>query len=80
VLTDNHPDTAASYNNVAYNLTDQGKYAQAQPLYEKALELDRRLLTDEHPDTAAIYNNLAYNLNAKVSMPRPSHSSRRRWS
>ena len=31
------------------NLNAQGKYALAQPLFEKALEIRRRLLTDEHP-------------------------------
>jgi CHAT domain-containing protein/tetratricopeptide (TPR) repeat protein len=41
----------------------QGKYAQAQPLYEKALEIRRRLLTDDHPQTASSYSNLACNLN-----------------
>ncbi len=65
LLTDDHPDTAVSYNNVAVNLNAQGKYAQAQPLYEKALEIRRRLLTDDHPDTAISYNNLAANLNAQ---------------
>src|SRR5208337_4255177 len=59
------PDTATSYNNVAGNLKDQGKYAQAQPLFEKALEIRRRLLTDEHPDTALSYNNVAGNLNSQ---------------
>ena len=65
LLTDDHPDTANSYNNLATNLHDQGKYAQAQPLFEKALEIRRRLLTDDHPDTAVSYNNLAVNLNAQ---------------
>ena len=37
----------------------QRKHAQAQPLYEKALQIRRRLLTDDHPDTATSYNNLA---------------------
>jgi tetratricopeptide (TPR) repeat protein len=62
LLTDDHPNTAISYGNVALSLDDQGKYAQAQPLLEKALDLQRRLLTDDHPDTAASYNNLAYAL------------------
>ena len=65
LLTDDHPDTAMSYNNLAINLNAQGKYAQAQPLFEKALEIRRRLLTDDHPDTATSYNNLAGNLNAQ---------------
>ena len=65
LLTDDHPDTAASYNNLAINLNAQGKYAQAQPLFEKALEIHRRLLTDDHPDTATSYNNVAFNLDAQ---------------
>jgi hypothetical protein len=40
----------------ARQLKAQGKYAQAQPLLEKALEIRRRLLTDDHPDTALIYS------------------------
>jgi len=62
LLTDDHPDTAACYSNLASSFNFQGNYAHAQPLYEKALEIDRRLLTDDHPNTAACYNNLAYNL------------------
>jgi tetratricopeptide (TPR) repeat protein len=62
LLTDDHPDTAQSYNGLANNLRAQGKYAAAQPLYEQALAIHRRLLTDDHPDTAQSYNNVAYNL------------------
>jgi tetratricopeptide (TPR) repeat protein len=65
LLTDDHPDTTTSYNNLAYNLQGQGKYALAQPLYEKALAIRCRLLTDDHPDTATSYNNLALNLRAR---------------
>ena len=50
---------------MAGNLNAQGKYAQAQPLFEKALEIRRRLLTDDHPNTADSYNNVASNLNAQ---------------
>ena len=62
LLTDNHPDTATSYNNLADNLDEEGKFAVSQPLYEKALEIRRRLLTDDHPDTATSYNDVALNL------------------
>jgi CHAT domain-containing protein len=65
LLTNDHPDTAQSYNNLAVNLAAQGKYAAAQPLFEKALEIRRRLLTDDHPQTATSYTNLATNLNAQ---------------
>ena len=46
-------------------LVAQGKYSQAQPLFEKALEIYRRLLTDDHPDTALGYDNVALNLNSQ---------------
>ncbi len=65
LVTDDHPDTAESYNNLASILEAQGKYGQAQPLYEKAMEINRRLLTDDHPNTAASYNSVAHNLNAQ---------------
>jgi tetratricopeptide (TPR) repeat protein len=44
--------SAGTMNRQATVLQNQGKYAQAQPLFEKALEIRRRLLTDDHPETA----------------------------
>ncbi|WP_347566330.1 tetratricopeptide repeat protein, partial [Scytonema sp. UIC 10036] len=58
-LGDEHPDVAASYNNLAGLYKSQGRYTDAEPLYIKALELRQRLLGEEHPDVAASYNNLA---------------------
>ena len=58
-------DTAQSYNNLASNLHDQGRPEEAQPLYEKALEIRRHMLAADHPDIANSYNNLASNLNAQ---------------
>ncbi len=73
LLTDDHPDTATSYNNLAENLAYQGNYAQAQPLLEKALEIRRRLLSEDHPQTAESYNNVAANLldQGKYSQAQP---------
>ncbi len=59
LLTDEHPDTATSYLNLATILDLQGKYAAARELSEKALEIDRRLLTDEHFITASAYIHVA---------------------
>ncbi len=64
-LTDDHPDTANSYNDLATDLHAQGKYALAQPLFEKALQIRRRLLTDDHPDIARGHENLATILGAQ---------------
>ena len=75
VLTDDHPDTADSYNHVAFILSEQGKYAQAQPLTEKALGIYRRLLSDDDPRTATEYGNLALNLTeqGKYAQAQPLH-------
>ena len=62
LLGEDNPDTALSYNNLAWNLNAQAKYRAAQPVFEKALEIRRRLLGDDHPDTAASYGSLAVNL------------------
>ncbi|MGO9913674.1 MAG: tetratricopeptide repeat protein [Isosphaeraceae bacterium] len=49
----------------ALTLRSQGNHAQAQALFEKALEIDRRLLADDYPDTANSYTNLAMTLYAQ---------------
>ena len=36
-LGEEHPDTAESYNNLAYVLGDQGRYAEAEPLLPQCL-------------------------------------------
>jgi CHAT domain-containing protein len=46
----------------ARSLEEQGQYARAQPLWEKTLAIDRRLMTDNHPKTAVSYDGLAVNL------------------
>ena len=46
----------------AIELHYQSKNKEAQPLFEQALEIRRRLLTDENPESAEIYDTLALNL------------------
>ncbi|MEA5582588.1 tetratricopeptide repeat protein [Nodularia harveyana UHCC-0300] len=58
-LGDNHPDVAASLNNLAEFYRSQGRYDEAEPLFLQALELRKRLLGDNHPDVATSLNNLA---------------------
>jgi tetratricopeptide (TPR) repeat protein len=65
VLGEDHPTTAASYNNVAYNLNAQGRYPEAAEGFRKALAIRLQVLGEHHPQTAASYNNVAYNLNAQ---------------
>jgi tetratricopeptide (TPR) repeat protein len=56
---------AAKAAGQAWNYRSKGKYADAQPLYEKALAIRRQALGEKHPDTAEDYNRLAVNLNAQ---------------
>ena len=54
-----HPNTATSLNNLALLYEAQGSYAQAEPLYKRALAIREKVLGPEHPDTAQSLNNLA---------------------
>ena len=50
---------ATSLNNLALLYDTQGKYAQAEPLYQRALAIDQKTLGPDHPDVATSLNNLA---------------------
>jgi CHAT domain-containing protein/tetratricopeptide (TPR) repeat protein len=63
-LGEGHPETARSYNNVAYCLQALGKAQEALPLYRKALGITHKALGEGHPHTATSYNNVAFCLNA----------------
>ncbi|VVT19725.1 tetratricopeptide repeat protein [Hoeflea sp. EC-HK425] len=56
-----HPNTATSYNSIAFYLNAQGRAAEAEPLFRKALEIRQRVLGEEHPHTATSFNNVASN-------------------
>ncbi len=58
-LGEEHPDVAASLNNLAALYYSQGRYSEAEPLYIQTLALRRKLLGEEHPDVAQSLNNLA---------------------
>jgi CHAT domain-containing protein len=44
-------------------LRKRGRFDQAQPLLEKALDIYRKALGEDHPLTAIAYNNVGMNLN-----------------
>ena len=46
-----HPDVAASLNNLAALYHDQGRYAEAEPLLKRALAIKEKSLGLEHPHT-----------------------------
>ncbi|MFM6631286.1 MAG: tetratricopeptide repeat protein, partial [Microcystis panniformis] len=56
---ENHPDVAASLNNLAGLYKYQGRYIEAEPLYKRSLSLREQRLGENHPDVAASLNNLA---------------------
>ena len=47
-------------NNLALAINDQGRYQEAQTLYETVLEKQERLLGSDHPNTLATRHNLRY--------------------
>jgi tetratricopeptide (TPR) repeat protein len=51
LLGEEHPDTLETMHNLAGVYREQGKFAQAEPLFVRTLEGRRRLLGEEHPDT-----------------------------
>ncbi len=59
VLGAEHPDTAASLNDLAAVLEARGRYGEAEPLHRRALAIDEKVLGAEHPNTAASLSNLA---------------------
>ncbi len=48
-----HPDVAASLNNLAALYGHQGKYAETEPLYKRALAIREKALGPDHPEVAA---------------------------
>jgi tetratricopeptide (TPR) repeat protein len=55
----NHPDVAASLNNLAGLYQAQGQYAQAEPLYKRSLAIVGKALGPDHPHVATSLENLA---------------------
>lgn len=53
------PRLAASFNNLAALYRAQGKYAEAEPLYKRALAIREKVLGPEHPAVATSLENYA---------------------
>jgi len=54
-----HPNTSATYNNIAFVYGKQGDYDKALEWYQKAIAIREKVLGEEHPDTSQSYNNIA---------------------
>ncbi len=53
------PRLATSLNNLAVLYYAQGKYAQAEPLYQRSLAIREKALGPEHPNVATVLENYA---------------------
>ena len=60
MLGPDHPDVARSLNNLAGLYEHQQRYADAEPLYRRALSIRERALGPDHPDVTTSTSNLAY--------------------
>ncbi|CAN0313798.1 unnamed protein product, partial [Hapterophycus canaliculatus] len=58
-------DVANSSASVGFLFNIQGKYTQAEPLYEKSQAIQEKVLGPEHPDVATMLNNRAELLRAQ---------------
>src|SRR5215510_6471809 len=58
---DRRDDVAVSLslNIVAKLYAAQARYAEAEPLYKRSIEIQEKTLGSDHPDTAPVINNLA---------------------
>ena len=52
-------EAARLLNQLACYLDDRAQYAEAEPLYERALAMSEKALGSDHPDVATTLNNLA---------------------
>ena len=71
ILGEDHSHTATSYNNLALLLKTQGKYTEAEPLYQKSLDIRRRTLGEDHSHTAIVYETLSVSIRASYNNPWP---------
>ena len=58
-LGPDHPLVGTSLNNLAELYRSHGRYAEAEPLYERSLAIREKALGPEHPDVGMVLNNLA---------------------
>ena len=53
-----HPDVAASFNNIGAVYAGKGDFETALVQFQKALEIRTRVFGSDHPDVATSYNNI----------------------
>ena len=67
------PEAAHLLHSAGRYLNDRGHYAQAEPLYQRTLDMRQQLVGLEHADTASMLNDLAklYVLEGKYEQAEP---------
>ncbi len=72
-LGEKHPQFASSLNNLALLYEAQGRYTEAEQLYQESLQLRREVLGNRHPDVATSLNNLAelYHMQGRYAKVEP---------
>ncbi len=58
-LGPDHPDVATTLRNLAALYKAQGKYAEAEPLYKRALAIWEKAMGPDHPQVALVLENMA---------------------
>ena len=64
MLPPDHPDLAASYNNVGGSYLAMGDHEKELEYDLKALRIRERVLPGNHPDLAQSFNNIAWTYHA----------------
>ena len=59
MLGPQHPDVAVSLSNLALLYHAQGRYAEAEPLHQRALAICEAVLGPLHPTVATLLGNYA---------------------
>ncbi len=65
MLGPEHPKLATRLNNLAELYRKQGKYEQAEPLYQRALAIYKKTFGPHHPSTKTIQGNYTLFLEEK---------------
>ncbi len=59
VLSPDHPDSASTLNTLALLYQSQGRYGDAEPLFQRALTINEKALGPMHPRLAQALENYA---------------------
>ena len=69
-----------SLNNLAELYRNQGRYAEAEPLYKRSLAIREKALGPDHPDVAHSAQQPGCAVpTPRAATPRPSRSTSARW-